>query len=210
MSDSPRAPLTRDRIVGAAVALADAEGLAGLSMRKVARDLGFEVMSLYNHVANKNDLVRAMLEHVTAEVPLPSLDDGWRAAVRRHSIETKEMFERHRWAVTVWVSTLPGPVRFDHMEWLLATIDTSGLDDRTAHDAFHAITNHVVGFMLANVSMPDHEEAEQILPDVMAAIDAERHAHVLAHIDQHLNGDSGPSFEFVLDVLIEGIAGSGD
>ena len=208
MPDDTRDPLSRERIVEAAIALADANGLTGLSMRKVAADLGFEVMSLYNHISNKQDLLRAMVEHVTDEVELASPDTDWKQAIRQHSIDTKEMFTRHPWVVGLWVSTIPGPRRFDHMEWVLATLDRSGLDDRQAHDAFHAIGNHVVGYMLSNIAMPGNDDdLEHVMSEVMETLDEKRHVHVLQHIEQHANGDSGPSFEFVLDLLIAGIAG---
>lgn len=199
--------MTRERIVRAAVGLADANGLTGMSMRKVAGELGFEVMSLYNHVANKNDLLRAMVEQVAAEVDLPSPDTDWKIAIRTHAIDTKEMFARHPWVVGLWVSTIPGTLRFDHMEWMLATLDRSGLDDRQAHNAFHAINNHVVGYMLSNIAMPGNDDdIEQVMDEVMTSIDHDRHTNVLKHIQQHADGDSGPSFEFVLDLLIAGIA----
>ena len=94
------------------------------------------------------------------------------------------------------------------MEWVLATLDRSGLDDRQAHDAFHAIGNHVVGYMLSNIAMPGNDDdLEHVMSEVMETLDENRHVHVLQHIEQHANGDSGPSFEFVLDLLIAGIAG---
>ncbi|MEM7096269.1 MAG: TetR/AcrR family transcriptional regulator C-terminal domain-containing protein [Actinomycetota bacterium] len=208
MSDATRPPLTRDAIVSAAIALADANGLAGLSMRKVAAELGYEVMSLYNHVANKTDLLRAMVDQAAGEIETPGDDEPWRPAIRTHAVATKQMFERHPWAVGLWVGQIPGPRRFDHMEWMLATLDRSGLDHRRAHDAFHAIANHVVGYMLSNLAMPAGEDdLPSLLDEVMAMIDPERHRLVLAHINQHLDGDTGPSFEFVLDILIAGIAG---
>lgn len=207
MADDTRDPLTRERIVTAAISLADAGGLAGLSMRKVATDLGFEVMSLYNHIANKQDLLRAMVEHVASEIELAGPEVDWKTAIRSQAIDTKEMFAEHPWVVGLWVSTIPGPVRFDQMEWTLATLARSGLDDRQAHNAFHAIGNHVVGYMLSNISMPGNDDdIEQVLQEVMDVLDPERHAHVLEHIEQHANGDSGPSFELVLDLLIDGIS----
>jgi AcrR family transcriptional regulator len=209
VADDTRDPLSRDRIIDAAIALADADGLNGLSMRKVAAELGFEVMSLYNHVSNKQDLLRAMVERVTTEVEMASADTDWQAAIRQHSIDTKEMFARHPWVVGLWASTIPGPNRFDQMEWTLATLERSGLDDHQAHNAFHAIGNHVVGYMLSNIAMPGNDgDLDRLMEDVMASIDEDRHINVIKHIQQHADGDSGPSFEFVLDLLIAGIAAS--
>jgi AcrR family transcriptional regulator len=208
MPDETREPLTRARVVEAAIVLADTGGLAAISMRKVAAELGFEVMSLYNHVANKQDLLAGMLEHVIGEIEMPDLDAGWRSALRTNAVSIKAMFERHRWAIGLWVSSIPGVRRFDLMEWQLRVLAESGLDERRAHDAFHAIGNHVSGYMLANQAMSmDDSDQDAMLDHVMSIIDDERHAHVIRHIHQHLEGDSGPSFEYVLDLLIAGIAG---
>ncbi len=87
-SDRPR--LTRERIVGAAIELADAEGIGKLSMRRLAAALGFEVMSLYNHVASKDDLVEAMVDEVLGEVPDPPADADWRTGVRHLATATHD------------------------------------------------------------------------------------------------------------------------
>lgn len=206
-----RERLTRARVLTAAVEIADAEGLEKLSMRNLAAHLGFEVMSLYNHVANKDDLLAGMADMVATEIERVEVDgtdaEGWKTALRHHLLDTKAAFERHRWVVMLWVTTMPGPARFDHMEWMLSTLAASGLSEHRTHVGFHALTNHVVGFMLQNVSMSVGEgDADAIAADVMNALDPERYEHSIRHIGQHIDGDHGSSFEFVLDLLLEGIA----
>jgi len=185
--------------------MADEHGLAKLSMRKLASELGFEVMSLYNHVANKDDLHRGMVDLVVAEVALGEPDDDWRSALRNHAVATKDMFFRHPWAVMLWVTCIPGPERFDQMEWKLATLETAGLDADATHSAFHAITNHVVGYSL-QASLMEFDDQDPVAVNLTQTLDPERYEKVIVHIQQHLDGDHGPSFEFVLDLLLDGIS----
>lgn len=209
MTDTPtkqaRQPLTRDRVLAEAVAFADEDGIGSVSMRKLATRLGFEVMSLYNHVANKRDLQQGMVDLVTKEVPLPADPSDWRAALRQHAIDSKNMFLRHPWAVMLWVTTVPGEARFDQMEWKLRTLGGSDLDEVAAHHAFHAIMTHVTGYSLqATLMLPDEDDALAV--NLADTLDADRYPQVIAHIQQHIDGAHGPSFEFVLDLLLDGIA----
>ncbi len=94
----------------AAVALADEHGIEALSMRRLAKELGVEAMSLYNHVANKDDMLDGMIDLVFAEIELPTTEGDWRAAMRRRALSTREALNRHRWAVGLMESrTTPGP-----------------------------------------------------------------------------------------------------
>src|SRR6266568_2447278 len=94
----PRTPLTRRRVLDAAIALADEGGIESLTMRKLAGALGVEAMSLYNHVANKGDLVDAIVDHVISEIDLPATDEEWQVAVRACAISAHEALLRHPWA----------------------------------------------------------------------------------------------------------------
>src|SRR3954447_19923299 len=103
-----RAPLTRDRVLDAAILLADEGGLESLSMRKLAKSLGVEAMSLYNHVANKGDLVDGMVDVVIGEIELPPETDRWDAAIRAYAIATHDQLVRHRWAGALVVGVSAG------------------------------------------------------------------------------------------------------
>src|SRR5262245_28295584 len=94
-----RAGLTRDRVLGAAVAIADDGGLDQLSMRKLAKSLGVEAMSLYNHIRNKERLLDGMVDIVFAEIESPSVEGEWREQMRNRAISTREALNRHPWAV---------------------------------------------------------------------------------------------------------------
>ncbi len=205
--DTPRPTLTRERVLTAAVAYADTNGLEKLSMRKLAASLGFEVMSLYNHVKNKPDLIRAMTDRVAAEMfPLGPLDDP-KAALRAHFVALRSVLEGHPWAAMCWATTIPGPARWEIMEWQLEAVGSIvGLSEEQAHHSYHALNNHVVGYVLQNAVLPfSEDELDDIADTIRKELDPERHARILHHIVQHQEGDHGESFEHVLDMILVGM-----
>jgi AcrR family transcriptional regulator len=204
-ADTPtRQTLTPERVVEAAVELADAEGLGKLTMRRLAAALGFEVMSLYNHVANKKALLEAMVDRVAAEIERP--EGPWDHAIRASALSNLEALQRHPWAVAEWNAHLPGPNRCDLMEWQLRVLAKSPLDDDLAHQAFHAWTTHVLGYAMQVASMPEAFRSDPVgtATQFRAGLDPLRHEELRLHVDQHLRGDEGRSFELVLDFIIDG------
>ncbi len=202
-----REPLGTDRIVRAAIDLADEEGVDALTMRRLAERLGFKVMALYNHVANKDELLALMVDAIAGSIELPSGEDSALRAVRSHAIATRAAFVRHPWAPALWQRYLPGPNRIDHMEGLLRFFDQSGLSADTAHHGFHAVNNHVLGYTLQELAMEfdKSDDASTIIEEFLESVSADAHPHTIAHVHQHLNGDSGSSFELVLDLILDGL-----
>lgn len=209
MTESPtpsREPLTRARVIAGAVDFADANGLKALSMRALAKHLGFEVMSLYNHVENKTDLLQAMVDSVAAEAERPPVGEAvWSDAIRANAIAVMSALQRHPWAAQIWLSTMPGPERFRLMEWQLATMSTADLDETTAHNTFHAVVNHTVGYAMQSTMMPVDDDMHSLATGVMNDLDQGEFEHTRAHIAQHLSGDHGPSFEYVLDIILAAV-----
>ncbi len=200
-----REPLDRARIVATGVALADDDGVGALSMRNLARRLGFEVMSLYNHVASKDELLALMVDAVAAEIDPPSPDDAPLAAVRAQAIATHDALVRHRWAPVLWLRYLPGPARTRLMEDLLRLLATSGLSPDLAHHGFHAVNNHVLGYTLQQLEMTlGRADPEATAREFLAGIDG-AYPHMAAHVRQHLDGDTARSFELVLDLILDGL-----
>lgn len=200
-----RPPLTQGVIVQAAIAIADREGVAKLSMRHLARTVGFEVMSLYNHVANKNELLALMLEAVADEVDDPPDIDPMQA-IRAHAISTHDAFLRHRWVPALWLQHLPGSTRTQSMEDLLRLLDESGLAPDLAHFGFHAVNNHVLGHTMQQIGMTvGLENPEQVMNDFIAGLSADGHPHMINHVQQHIDGEDGNSFELVLDLILDGL-----
>jgi AcrR family transcriptional regulator len=188
------------------VAFADAHGLAALSMRKLARELGFEVMSLYNHVASKDDLLTGMLDLVAAEVP-PVTHGPWKAAVRDHAVGTSQMLQRHPWAGGLWISQPPGPARLGAMESLLRAFARSGLPPDVAHRGFHAVTNHVVGFTLQEQSFDlGADQMEQAAEEFLATVPVEEYPLLHQHVREHVEGPvDEDEFGFGLELILDGL-----
>src|ERR1051325_3608477 len=121
-----RLPLTKNRVLRAALKLADRDGLASLSMRKLGDELGIEAMSLYNHVKNKDDLLDGLIDIVFAEIELPH-DADWKSFMRRRAVSAREVLARHRWAIGLMESrTTPGPANLRHHDAVTACLRRAG------------------------------------------------------------------------------------
>jgi AcrR family transcriptional regulator len=205
----PRKPLSRERILAAALALADEQGIEALSMRRLGQALGFEAMSLYNHVASKDDLLDGLLDLVLAEMEPPALDGGL-AAIRRSAVAGHEALQRHPWAAGLLMA--PGrvrPARLDYMEALLACLRSAGFSADTTYHAYHVVDAHIVGFSLWQAG---HSSTQAYLDDMRdwfeRAIPADRLPYLHEHGLQHLT--DGPhrdvsAFQFGLDLLLESL-----
>jgi AcrR family transcriptional regulator len=199
-----REPLNRERIIAAALALADADGVDALSMRTLAGRLGCAPMSLYNHVADKDELLAEMLEAVADEVGPPTPDRDPLEAIRLRAISTREVLVRHRWAAELWQRAVPGPARTRIMEELLAMLARTDLSPEAAHHGFHAVNNHVLGYTLQELGMTMGDDPEKTARDYQKAI-VDDFPLMAAHIQQHLDGDTSRTFELVLDLILDGL-----
>lgn len=200
--------LSTERILHAAIEIADAEGIKNVSMRRVASELGFEVMSLYNHIANKQALLAAMADHIAAKVDRP--DGAWPDAIRSNAIAAQQTLGAHPWAAELWASQLPGPHRLDLMEWQLRKLASANLSEQAAHYAFHAINDHIVGYTIQNVAIIDLSDrvGEGFAEQFMNELHPMRYEKLREHIGQHVDGETGSSFELVLDFILDGITAS--
>lgn len=203
-----RPPLDRATIVAAGIALADSEGVGALTMRRLAEELGFKVMALYNHVANKDELLASMVDAIAGSIDPTGFDEPGLSAARAHALATRVALVRHPWAPALWQQYLPGPNQIDHMERLLRILNESGLPEDLAHHGFHAVNNHVLGYTLQEQSMnlgPAKSGLNEAAQDFLTTVSGESHPHTVAHVNQHLNGDSASSFELVLDLILDGL-----
>ena len=133
----PRIRLNRDRVVRSALALADAGGIEALSMRKLAGSLRVEAMSLYNHVANKEDLLDGMVDIVFGEIGLPPGGIGWKTAMRQRAISALAVLERHPWATSLMESrTNPGPATLEHHDAVIRSLRMDGFSLELAAHAY--------------------------------------------------------------------------
>jgi AcrR family transcriptional regulator len=200
-----REPLNRERIVAAAVALADADGVDSISMRTLAGRLGCAPMSLYNHVADKDELLTAMLEVVAGEIEPPETDRAPLETIRARAISTRDALVRNPWAAELWQRAALGPARTRLMEELLEMLARTELSPTVAHHGFHAVNNHVLGYTLQELGMNMGDNPEQTARDFQDSI-APDFPLMAAHIQQHLDGDTSRTFELVLDLILEGLA----
>jgi len=118
-----KTPLSRDRVLVAAIALPDEAGLEALTMHRLGEELGIEAMTVYTHVTNKEDLLNGMVDAEFAEIELPSHSDDWRTALAKRSVSFREMLNRHLWATSVKDSgTNPGPATLRQSDRVLGTL----------------------------------------------------------------------------------------
>jgi AcrR family transcriptional regulator len=205
-----RRPLTRERILESALAIADEAGIDAISMRKLAQQLGYEAMSLYNHVANKDDLLDGILDVVLGEMEPPALEEGM-AGIRRSAVSAHTALKRHPWAARLLMApSRVRPARLAYMDALLRALRQAGLSEETTYHAYHVIDAHVIGFSLWQ-STHDFSMPEEMSADIRGFLDrmlpADRypdlHTHALEHLDERYEHVS--TFEYGLDLLLAGL-----
>lgn len=207
----PRLPLNRERVLRAAVALADAVGIDGLTMRRLGLELGVEAMSLYNHIANKPDLLDGMIDGVFAEIGLPTSDTGWRTAMRRRAISAREVLSRHRWAIGLMESrTAPGPATLRHHEAVLAVLRGAGFPVALAAHAYALLDSYIYGFAVQEAGLPfgTAEQARPVAEAITARFAAGEYPHLTEMALEHVlqpGYDFGDEFEFGLDLILDGL-----
>ncbi|WP_241986969.1 TetR/AcrR family transcriptional regulator C-terminal domain-containing protein [Cryobacterium psychrotolerans] len=135
--------------------LADVGGLDALTMRRLGEELNVEAMSIYNHVANKEDLINGMADAVFSEIELPSHSDDWKTAIRKRSISFREILARHSWATTVRDSGAnPGAATLRHHDRVIGTFRNGGFSVAMAAHAFSAVDSYIYGFAMQEKSLP--------------------------------------------------------
>lgn len=212
-----REPLSKERVLGAAVALADGGGVAALSMRRIAQALGVVPMALYKHVANKNELLDGMIDVLVGEIEPPVGDADWKAAVRRRVLSARRMLLRHPWAPEVIESRMkaravPTPAVMEYLDSMIGIFRAGGFSIDLVHHAMHVMGSRLLGFSQELFEdTPDREpDPDALPPEEMAA----RYPHVtelamaVAHDRDSVVGsgcDDQFEFEFALDLTLDGL-----
>ena len=207
----PRTPLSRERVLRAAVDAADERGIASLSMRKLGEALGVEAMSLYNHVANRGDLLDGMIDLVFSEIGLPSGGAGWKTAMRQRAVSARQILSRHRWAIGLMESrSSPGPATLRHHDAVIGSLREAGFPVALAAHAFSVLDSYIYGFALQEASLPFNtgEETADLAQMIMARFTPDEYPHLteltLDHVLQP-GYDYGNEFEFGLDLILDGL-----
>lgn len=167
-----RAPLSRDRVLRAAVELADAAGAEALSMRRLAQELGVVPMALYKHVAHKEELLDGMVDVVVGEIEPPEVGAHWKSAVRQRILAARRVLLRHPWAAAVIESrTGPTPAVLAYLDATIRTFREGGLSADLTHHVMHALGSRLLGFSRelfdggrAGVAAPAAPQAPDAVP----------------------------------------------
>lgn len=209
-----RGRLSREKVLRAAIALADRDGIDALSMRKLAEEVGVEAMSLYYYVKNKDDILAGMLELVMAEIETPASEAGgarWKEAVRRGAISFHDVLRKHPWARGLMLSpkTLR-PWRMRFMEFLLGMLRVGGFSPELTYHAYHALDSHLIGstaWEAGYASFAKDRKMADLAKTFLEELPADEVPHVAEHVRQHMEGlGRGKSqFEFGLDLILDGL-----
>jgi AcrR family transcriptional regulator len=207
-----RPPLTRDRVVAAAVALADGAGIGDVTMRKLAGACGVEPMSLYHHVANKEDVLDAMVDDVFAEMELPDPALAWRDALARRAESARSVLVRHPWAIALLDSrTSPGPATLEHHDRTIEVLRRAGFSLDMVGHAIALLDAYVYGFAMQQVALPfdDGPGAAEVADAIVAALPKDAYPHLTEMATQHVQRpgyDFADEFAWGLEVILDGIA----
>jgi len=198
-------------VVRAAVALAGDSGLESLTMRKLGEVVGVEAMSLYNHVANKDDLLDGMVDAVFSEIDLPSGAADWKTAMRERAVSARTALSRHPWAIGLMESrTSPGPATLRHHDAVVGSLRGGGFSIEMAAHAYSALDSYIYGFALQEASLPfdTAEETADVIQMILAQSPADEYPHLTELAIEHVlqpGYDYGNEFEFGLDLILDGL-----
>lgn len=212
---APRAPLSRDAIVEAALRVIDAEGLDAASMRRVADELGAAPSALYWHVRNRDELLQLAHDRVIGEIVLPVADPAcWQEQLKAFAREVRRVFGLHRDIARVSLGAIPvGPNAVQLMEWAHGLLRDAGLPDRIVALVGDLLGLYVGAYAyeeclgLASPTGEDlpPEEVVALLREYWGSLPPDRFPHTLALLPQLFEGGPDERFEFGLDVLVRGI-----
>jgi AcrR family transcriptional regulator len=209
-----RAPLNRERVLRAAIALADQAGVESLTMRKLAKELGVEAMSLYNHVANKDDLLDGIVEIVFSEIELPPPAVDWKTAMRLRAISTRQALSRHRWAVGMMESRMtPGPANVRLHDSVLGCLRQAGFSVEMAVHAYSVQDSYIYGFALQEKgfalqrnSLPADEES--LAKAMLRQLPPNEYPYIAETVGGYVTGagfEFADEFEFGLDLILDAL-----
>ncbi|SCL24456.1 regulatory protein, tetR family [Micromonospora pallida] len=211
-SGEPVRQLSRERVLQAAVGIADARGLGGLTMRSLAAELDAKPMSLYHYIQNKDELLDALVDGVFAEIELPKVGGDWRAEVRRRSLSARTVLTRHPWALALVESrTSPGPATLRHHDAMLGTLRAGGFSLQMTAHAYALVDAYVYGFVLQEASLPfdNADSANAVTETIMESFAAGEYPHLVELATQHVQQPGyhfGGQFEFGLDLILDALA----
>jgi AcrR family transcriptional regulator len=206
----PRTALSRERVLRAAIALADRGGIETLTMRELAQSLGVAPMALYRHVASKDDLVDGLVDLVFGEIDLPSGGTDWKTAMRQRAISAREVLMRHAWAIGLMESrTNPGPATLRHHDGVIGSLRQAGFSIAMAAHAYSLLDSYIYGFALQQKNLPfDESNVAEMAQTMLQQFPADEYPHLAELTFKHVmkpGYDYGDEFEYGLDLIIDGL-----
>jgi AcrR family transcriptional regulator len=212
MYDMSKEPLSRERVLRAALAVADDGGLHGLTIRSLAQRLGTKPMSLYHYVANKDEILDGLVDLVFIEIELPEPNGHWREEMARRCRSARQVLKRHPWSIGLLESrTTPGPATLRHHDANLGALRAGGFSVPQTGHAYAVLDAFVYGFAVQEASLPFEgpDGAAEVAGPIMALMEAGEYPHMVEFAVQHamLPGyDFGDEFDFGLDLVLDGLA----
>jgi AcrR family transcriptional regulator len=204
-----RVPLSRERVLDAAIKLADQGGLESLSMRKLGQELGVEAMAVYYHFANKDEVIDGIVDIVFSQIDLPASGADWKSAMRQRAVSLRDVLLRHRWAIGLMESRRkPGPANLRHHDVVIGSLRSAGLNMPTIAHAYSLVDSYVYGFALFAMNLPfdPSEEVADLGQDVLRAYPVNAYPNLVAYISAMRPGyNYGDEFEYGLDLILDGL-----
>ena len=210
-SGGGRARLTRERVIQAALSVADSGGLGSLTIRSLAKELGAKPMSVYYHVANKDEILAALVDIVFSEIQLPVPGGDWRSEMRKRASSAREVLGRHRWAIGLLESrTDPGPANLRHHDTVLATLQAAGFSAELTAHAYALIDSYVYGSALQEAALPfqGSDRDGDVVEAIMERMTEGEYPHLVHMATSYYlqpSYDFGDEFGFGLDLILDGI-----
>jgi AcrR family transcriptional regulator len=205
-----RVPLSRERLLRAAIAVADRGGIGALTIRSLANELGVKPMSLYHHVANKEAILDGIIDIVFSEIDLPPADGDWRQAMRHRALSARSVLRHHPWATPLMESRPdPGPATLRHHDAMLGTLRRAGFSIELAAHAYSLLDSYLYGFALEEAALPfDPDTVGELAAAILARFPAEEYPYLAELTTEHVlrpGYDYGNEFAFGLDLILDGL-----
>lgn len=206
-----RTPLSRERVIRTAVTVADEKGSAALTMRSIAEPLGVEAMSLYHHVAGREDILDGMVDAVFEEIDLPPRDTDWKSAMRHRADSARTVLRRHPWAVGLMDSRKrPGPATLRHHDAVLGTLRAGGFSVPMAAHAFSLIDSYLYGFVIQELGLPfsGSDELEEVAGAILSEMPADAYPHLAELVTEYARNpgyDYADEFTFGLGLILDAL-----
>ena len=207
-----RQPLTREKVLAGAIAVADEIGLEALTMRRLGRHLGVEAMSIYKHVADKDEILNGIIDRVIGEVELPAEGADWRVAMKGRALSARRVLVSHPWAIGMMESRATlGPAALTYVDAVIGSLRAGGFSNAMAAHAFLLLDSYIYGFVIQELSMSfgTAEETAEQAGATLETLPTDQYPHLADMAAEHFASpgfDYTQEFEFGLELILDGLA----